>query len=570
MTRPDFIDRLSRAYTRKGKSLMLLTGDTQDLYWNGRVQEFLPLEQSLYQELSGKFTVLRVDAASGISFYSEDDERAVVTACQIADKMPSSREKVGDVRQEIRRNQHQPLPTLVLLRDISDAFRHARMAPESGLKPLCVVVQYAASIFPAGEFDRLGELDRQRLITFLNMVNDPSFAAGSGLLLLISDTRSEINSRILALPHTEAIQIDLPTASDRQRFVEHFLARGNGVQFSQGQQAFIEDSAGLKLTGVQDLLEVAQRSGEPISRKHVLEEVNARLEAELGDVVKIVRPNHSPADVIGYTETATVLAELFEDCEDPETAVPVMIVSGPNGGGKTFTMEAWADPSGRVVIRLAGLRSQWFGGTDILFEKLRLLIETYGKIMIMVDEAHTQFGSVHDSDTHKTEKRLAGNIISMMSNPAFLGKVVWVLMTSRPDELDPDIKSRAPEQIPIFDLEGDARRSFVAEMFARKGIQLSEEELTEVMQSTEHFSNRDFKNLVGKVKAKQRRNPELTVVEVLRKWRASTSIILERELQKLIAAQHCSYPDLLPEDLRNMQASELQNRVDELRALLHR
>ncbi len=46
----------------------------------------------------------------------------------------------------------------------------------------------------------------------------------------------------------------------------------------------------------------------------------------------------------------------------------------------------------------------------------------------------------------------------MMDDPSFLGKVLWGLMTSRPDEVDPDIKSRSPIQVPIFDLEGEERR----------------------------------------------------------------------------------------------------------------
>jgi hypothetical protein len=38
------------------------------------------------------------------------------------------------------------------------------------------------------------------------------------------------------------------------------------------------------------------------------------------------------------------------------------------------------------------------------------------------------------------------------------------LMTSRLDELDLDIKSRAPIQIPIFDLEGLEQKTFLSEL----------------------------------------------------------------------------------------------------------
>ena len=40
--------------------------------------------------------------------------------------------------------------------------------------------------------------------------------------------------------------------------------------------------------------------------------------------------------------------------------------------------------------------------------------------------------------------------------------------TMRPDELDPDVKSRAPLQIPILDPEGEARQRFLQELFQRR------------------------------------------------------------------------------------------------------
>ena len=182
-----------------------------------------------------------------------------------------------------------------------------------------------------------------------------------------------------------------------------------------------------------------------------------------------------------------------------------------------------------------------------------------------MDEAHTAFGSVHHSATHETERRLAGNIIKMMGDPRLRDKVLWALMTSRPDELDPDVKSRAPLQIPIFDLEGEARQRFIQELFQRRGLALSAEVLPHVCQQTTHYSARDFDNLVREVKAQGK-----PVLEVLHIWQASTAIVQQRRLQTLIAALHCSYPQLLPEWLRHMSAEAIQQEVEGLQWGLHR
>jgi SpoVK/Ycf46/Vps4 family AAA+-type ATPase len=567
--RPSFIDAVGHSYNRRGKRVILLTGNVLDQFWSPRLEHFAPLEQTLYQELGGKFLVLRVDAASGIGFYDMADEQELLKVCQLAERIASKGQQLGDVEAQLGQTQHQPLPMLILLRGLSSAVAKLWAGDKSRYRPLAVIMQFAGSLFPDGDFDRLSELDRQRLVTFLNWITDPFFGKSGNVILLVSDTRSEINRRVLALPVTEHVEIPLPSATERAHFVDVYEEAcgtpDRAVHFELSQAAFVEDTAGLKLTSLEDLIETSRRTGEPVRRKDVLAEVNLILEAELGDVVKVNIPGHTPKDIIGSEATTEILRSIFQRCDNPETAVSAVLVSGPNGGGKTFQMEAFAAESGRIVIELTGLRGMWYGQTDKLFERLRWHIATYGKVLILVDEAHTAFGSVHGSDTHETERRLAGNIIKMMGDPRFRGKVLWALMTSRPDELDPDVKSRAPLQIPIFDPEGEARQRFIRELFQRRGIALSAEDLQHVFQQSAHYSARDFDNLVREVRAQGR-----PVREVLQIWQASTAIVQQRRLQTLIAALHCSYPQLLPEWLRSMRTEAIQKEAEELRWTLGR
>src|SRR5262245_32274932 len=567
--RPAFIDAIGHAYNRRGKRVMLLTGNVLDQFWSLPLGSFTPLEQTLYQELKDKFFVLRVDAASGISFYDAVDERELTKVCRLADRIAPKGQGLGDLEEEIGQTQHQPLPMLILVRGLSNAVTRLWIGDKSAYKPLCLIVQFAPALFPEGDFDRLSELDRQRLVTFLNWINDPFFSTSGNLIVLVSDTKSEMNRRILAPPVTAHVEIPLPSTPERAHFVTQYVqacaAAGPTPQFEPSQQAFVEDTAGLKLTSLEDLLETSRRTEEPVKRQHVLAEVNLLLEAELGDVVKVNLPAHSPKDIIGSEATTAILRSIFQRCNDPETAASAVLVSGPNGGGKTFQMEAFAAESGRIVIELTGLRGMWFGQTDKLFERLRWHITTYGKVLILVDEAHTAFGSVHRSDTHETERRLAGNIIKMMGDPRLRGKVLWALMTSRPDELDPDVKSRAPLQIPIFVHGEEGGPHFIQELCQRRGLALSSQELSQVYQQTMHYSARDFDNLVREIKAQEK-----SVLEVLQIWQASTAIVQQRRLQTLIAALHCSYPQLLPECLRAMSAEALQKEAEELKWTLHR
>jgi len=157
----------------------------------------------------------------------------------------------------------------------------------------------------------------------------------------------------------------------------------------------------------------------------------------------------------------------------------------------------------------------------------------------------------------------------MMGNPQYLGKVLWGLMTSRPDELDPDIKSRAPVQIPIFDLEGKERKAFLIEMFKRKKIEIDMMNIESILSETNYYSARDYRNFVAEVLALRKKTKDITPLEVLSGWQASKAIKLERQFQEIIAAQHCSYPTLLPEKYRKMSDNDLMKLSDELKMKLY-
>lgn len=566
--RPGFLDELNDAYLLSRKNIILLTGDTFGMFWNQQTAAFDAFESTLVHALRAKFNVVRMDIAGGISFYDKMTEAEVIRICESRDGVEVPKARRAQMQSMIDGSRHNPLPALVLLRGIQEAFCRVRLE-EPNIKPLCVLFQYAGALFPTGDFGRLADLDRQRLVVFLSWVNDPCFSQSPDLLILINDVKSEINTKIHRIPHCVHFEIPLPDEKDRHSFVSWFNEQGDTVRWRDGKTNFVENTAGLRLTHLKDMMEVARRTRRAITKEQVVGQVNEILQAELGDIIRVKYPSHSAKDIIGYQETGQIFKSIFERCEDHDTAVSAMLVSGPNGAGKTFQLEAYAADSGRVVIELAGIRGSYFGETDRFFELLRWHIATFGKILILVDEAHTAFGSVHDSGTHQTEMRLAGNIIKMMGNPDYLGKVLWGMMTSRPDELDPDIKSRAPIQVPIFDLEGEPRREFVEAMFKRKKINVSDE-LDDILAETDYYSARDYRNLVAETLAQHRKTPEKTVMDILSGWHASKSIEVQREFQSLIAAQHCSYPKLIPEAYRSMGDKDVAKRIEELKWLLSR
>ncbi len=158
------------------------------------------------------------------------------------------------------------------------------------------------------------------------------------------------------------------------------------------------------------------------------------------------------------------------------------------------------------MLVLKNIRSQWFGQTDVIFERLRRVLEALDKVVIFVDEADTQFGGV-GADAHETERRLTGKIQAMMSDTALRGRIIWLLMTARIHRLSPDI--RRPGRvgdliIPVLDPEGEDRKEFLR--WVVKGIVADADEafLSQLDAATEGFSAAAFSSLRFDLKAAAR------------------------------------------------------------------
>jgi SpoVK/Ycf46/Vps4 family AAA+-type ATPase len=201
----------------------------------------------------------------------------------------------------------------------------------------------------------------------------------------------------------------------------------------------------------------------------VIAKVEVYIKDQLGeDVVEFKKPEHTLKDVVGFRGLKEFMKREFMPRirSTGKSALPGAVVGGPIGAGKSFLLEAVAGELGIVVIVLRNIRSRWFGGTDVLFERLRRIVHALDKSLIFVDEADTQFGGLSEG-THATERRLTGKIQAMMSDPALRGKTSWLLISARIHLLSPDIRrpGRAGSLIvPVLDPQGEDQDDFISWM----------------------------------------------------------------------------------------------------------
>ena len=249
----------------------------------------------------------------------------------------------------------------------------------------------------------------------------------------------------------------------------------------------------------------------------------------------------------------------------PEKALAGAAVAGPIGGGKTFIFEAVASEMDVPVLVLKSIRSQWYGQTDVIFERLRRVLEALEKVVIFVDEADTQFGGV-GAEAHSTERRLTGKIQAMMSDPRLRGRVIWLLMTARIHLLSPDI--RRPGRvgdliIPVLDPDGDDRKEFLGWVAGGVLENPSDEDVSKLDQLTEGYSAAAFASLRSQLKANDADSIE-KIVEIVND-QILPAIGQTRRYQTLQAMVNCTRRSLLPD--ATVTETDREGWQSEIRAL---
>lgn len=426
---------------------------------------------------------------------------------------------------------------------------------------LFIIVEAADLLLPAGDGDisRLNPADRHRVGVVQDWFSDPGFASGDDAVVLLTDSRSLVHPRVARLPQLIAVEVPPPGPRERQAYIEWFIntapARNlRPPRLWTNPEGVAQFTAGLSLHALRHLLLGASHSGETIEPDDVLAKVEEHIQSQLGeDVVEFKKPTHSLDDVIGFTR----LKEFLRDELLPRfrstgpDALPGAAVAGPIGGGKTFIFEAMAAALDLPVLVLKNIRSQWFGQTDVIFERLRQVLEALQKVVIFVDEADTQFGGV-GPNAHETERRLTGKIQQMMSDTRLRGRVIWLLMTARIHRLSPDI--RRPGRvgdliIPVLDPEGEDRREFLRWVLNAASSETPDEAAIDRLDAlTPGYSSAAFASLRSRLKSEAAvRGPlSLERIEEIVYDQIPPAIEATRRYQTLQALVNCTRRSLLP------------------------
>ncbi len=564
---PAWARKLAQAYYTKTVSTFLLHGSVRDLQPLQDAQgarTFGPLKTFLAEELfGGRDHVLFYDRSSGIRAASPDTQKDLARAMAAYDTMYGT-----DYAKVMPRDPGRAL-------QIAENYLRMRLADGQSL---ALVIDFAETLAPGADIGALSSEDRFCLATLVKWASDPQFLAGDLSVVLLVENLAEISPRLARNPYVASIELPLPTEEERLDFVQTKLDGRKLASVSDvGLAALAKTTAGLSRINLDRVLTEATERQIRITAELLKDKKKEIIQAECHGLLEFIEPAHALDAVAGHARAKQMLRQAASALKKGRLEVLPMgyLVAGPVGTGKTFLATCFAGEIGIPCVKFLNFRSQWQGVTEANLEKIFNLLKALWPVAVMIDEADAFLGNRDASGDSGTSSRVFASIASFMGNTEYRGKIVWFLLTCRPDLLPIDLKrqGRAEEHVALFYPQSDAERDELYKVVAKKlKMNLDVPSFAAVLPKGAQLSGADIEAILVRSKFaalnEGREQPTEADVRAVVSDFVPPSYPLELELQNLAAVQECTSRELLPESYRSMERDVITRRIRELKLLL--
>jgi SpoVK/Ycf46/Vps4 family AAA+-type ATPase len=506
---PDWAEKLRRSYLRGESSIFILHGNVFDLVLDGG--RLRPLAEFLAD------TLLR-ESRDTIAVYN------LATGVRFPKKGPGVEGRAGQLADAEKGKVLSGLEGLLV-----------------GSTRVGVILEYAETIAPAGDASFQADFDRAAIVTLHRWSFLPKIETGDNIVLMISENLAELSPKLVSNPKVAIVDIPMPdrecrkqvalvadprlaepeaeryadvTAglkavqiasilapppfseeerADREAFIAGLLAGEPEAEARARKLAGL--TAGLGRDEIRRLLApgasgkaAPAESAAARARREVDGLISRRkreiLERECFGLVEFVVPEHGFEAVGGMDEVKKELLLVAENIREGRVArVPMGILfTGPMGTGKTFVAEAFARECGLPTIKLKNFRSKWVGATEGNLEKILTVIKAIGQVVVIVDEGDRAFGTDEGESDGGTSSRVIARIKEFMSDTSNRGRILFIVMTNRPDRLDVDLKraGRLDRKIPFLYSQTPEEVEAVARAQVRKHKVKTEVDFTRI------------------------------------------------------------------------------------------
>lgn len=552
---------------------------TANLYFvHGNIRDYLPHKMN-----EGEFKFVKVqEYIAEVLFGGDNDVNIIV----YFDKSCGVSFYNGQMEKDYLEIMHRYFPNItkeeLLSRDPHIAFSNLEKYFLINIplkKRIVFLADYAETIVPSGDITQLDESDRFCLVTLNRWSHEPIFMQGDVSILLLTENLSDVNTRLTTSPSVVKVCIPLPDLEVRTQFVNFLIDRGLAT-LARGltSEKMATLTSGLNLFHLNQLAQENEQADDCITMEYLSKKKEEIIEREASGLLEFVETNHNLSYVAGHDFVKNRFKNAVKAIKQNQLDVLPMgyLISGPIGTGKSFLVSAYAGEIGIPMVRLKNFHSHNAGESETNLERVLNILKAMAPVAVMIDEADTFLGHREDKQGDGSSSRVFAQIANFMGNTAYRGKIIWFLITSRPDLIPIDLKrqGRAEEHLALFYPETDEEKIELFEKMKEKTkIKVENFPLNTIFKKISFdLSGADIEAILvrGKMHAAMERRAIVSKedLEQTIKDFIPPNYPHEIELQNLVAVLECTSREMLPKKYQNMDRNKLASEIQSLKQLL--
>ncbi|MEM6802816.1 MAG: ATP-binding protein [Bacteroidota bacterium] len=323
-------------------------------------------------------------------------------------------------------------------------------------KSIAFVVDYAETLIPMTENSSYRPEEHMLLVFMQKWAKEKKFLDADMTIMVITENLLNLNAQYVRNPFTFDVSLPYPTEEDRLTFIKDFFKNNKNSKkhFEMSAEIFAKNTAGLSLVQLDTIMNEAARNKIKFTNEELTSQKKEMIEQEAGGLLEFVESKYSLKHVAGHTQAKKHLMDAANALKNGRPDVMPMgyLISGPVGTGKTFMISVFANDIGVPMVMLKNFRGMYVGQSEGNLQKVLKILKAMAPVAVMIDEADAYLGNRSNSGGSGVNSRIFSMLASFMSNSENRGKVIWFLVTARPDLMPVDFKrqGRAEEHIGLF------------------------------------------------------------------------------------------------------------------------
>ena len=444
---------------------------------------------------------------------------------------------------------------------------------------MVLIIDYAEYIVPAGDLIRLLDTDRYCMVTLNRWATDPKFLYGDISIVLLTENLADISSRLISAPSTVKISVPFPNTKVRESFLRSRAKEGKLI-LDRGltPEKLAQVTSGVNLMNLHRLAAESFEEDTPLSLNFMRQKKKEIIENEAGGLLEFIETSFNLSHVSGHNFVKKRFKNAAKAIKMGRTDVLPMgyLIAGPVGTGKSFMVNAFAGEIGIPMVKFRNFRTKWQGETESNLEKVLNILTAMAPVGVMIDEADAFLGDRDQQGDSGTSNRVFAQIASFMGNTEYRGKIIWFLITCRPDLIPIDLKrqGRAEEHLALFYPESDKEREDLYNTLVRKlDLEIRNFPIKDLFRKYKHeYSGADIEAVLIRAKLTAAMDNRIYIkredMEEAMHDFIPAAYPHDIELQNLVAVLECTSKEMIPARFARITRNDIIRDIQQLKVLV--